>query len=223
MVSLNQDFSPLAHHNSIHNDFVPSHNPPLLPTEIWIEIISNVDLDDLWLNIRPCCLLFYAIGTEIAQRIIRIRVNKLCSVHSGNQLSLTTPHFHWNEIPSNAPTNCNYITWDALPEDQHPDIFLQPSISIPTCFSLYVASEMSWTYTLRVVFHLSEVEDDGIEKWFSESEGGWVMYYGTIKGPMKSDVSEERALKYRRVRPVRCVTPLAGLVRMLLLGPDQGY
>lgn len=49
------------------------------------------------------------------------------------------------------------------------------------------------------------------------------MYYGTIKGPMKMGVSPERALKTRRVCPIMCVVPLAGMVRMLLLGPDQGY
>ena len=65
--------------------------------------------------------------------------------------------------------------------------------------------------------------DDGVEKWVADSEGGWEMYYGTIKGPMERDISPERALKARRVCPTCVVVPLSGLVRMLLLGPDQGY
>jgi hypothetical protein len=154
---------------------------------------------------------------------MRRRVNNLCSVHSGNQLSLTTPHFHWNQIPDDTPTHSNHITWKSLPEDQHPDIFLVPADQIPTCFSLYLATEMSWTYTLKVVFSRAKIEQDGLEKWTSETEGGWVMYYGTIKGPMGSEVSPERALKTRRVCPTCVIVPLAGMVRMLLLGPDQGY
>src|SRR5437016_3652566 len=182
----------------IHDHNLPcGDNLPALPTEIWIEIISSLDLDDVWLNIRPCCLLFHAISTEIAHRIIRTRINNLCSVHSGNQLSLTTPHFHWNEVPSDTQTHSNHITWPTLPDDQHPDIYLIPSTEIPTCFSLYLASEMSWTYTIRIVFHQSGVADDGVEKWFAESDGGWEMYYGTIKGPMKRDVSPQTALRAR--------------------------
>lgn len=49
------------------------------------------------------------------------------------------------------------------------------------------------------------------------------MYYGTIKGPMEKEVSPERALKTRRVCPTGVKVPLAGLARLLLLGPDQGY
>ena len=59
---------------------------PVLPTEIWLEIIGNLDLEDIWLRIRPCCRLFHAISTEIAHKHIAHRVNNLCSVHSGNQL-----------------------------------------------------------------------------------------------------------------------------------------
>jgi hypothetical protein len=150
-------------------------------------------------------------------------VNNLCSVHSGNQLSLTTPHFHWDEPPRDTPTHHTHIIWHALPEDQHPDIFLVPADEIPTCFSLYLGAEMSWTYTLKVRFHRDTVADDGVEKWIAGTEGGWEMYYGTRKGPMKSDTSPERALKFRRVCPTCVVVPLSGVVRMLLLGPDQGY
>ena len=217
--TLQQDVSLL-----IHDHVLPcSDNLPSLPTELWIEIISYLDLDNVWLNIRPCCLLFHAISIEITHRIIRTRINNLCSVHGGNQLNLTTPHFHWNQIPSDIPTHSKHITWPSLPEDQHPDLFLRTTDSIPTCFSLYLASEMSWTYTLRIVFHQSGVEDDGVERWYADSDGGWEMYYGTIKGPMRRDESFEKALRTRRVCPTRCVVPLAGLVRMLLLGPDQGY
>jgi hypothetical protein len=67
------------------------------------------------------------------------------------------------------------------------------------------------------------VADDGVEKWIADSEGGWEMYYGSIKGPVREGTSPERALKVRRVCPTRVVVPLGGLVRMLLLGPDQGY
>ena len=80
---------------------------------------------------------------------------------------------------------------------------------------------MSWTYTLRIVFQRAEVGDDGVEKWISA--GGWEMYYGTIKGPMRKDVTNERALKWRRVCPTRVVVPLVALVKMLFMGPDQGY
>lgn len=193
---------------------------PKLPTELWIEIISHLDLEDIWLHIRPCCLLFNAISVEIVHLHVRTRVNNLCSVHSGNSLSLTTPHFHWNEPPL-TPTNSLFIAWTDLPDDQHPDIFLVPAEEIPTCFSLYLAREMSWTYTLRIVFARSEIGDDGVEKW--TSKGGWEMYYGTVKGPMRRDITNERALKWRRVCPTRVVVPIVGLVRMLLLGPDQGY
>lgn len=117
----------------------------------------------------------------------------------------------------------NHAVWSELPEDQHPDIFLVPAEQIPTCFSLYLAGDMSWTYTLRVIFRRAEVAEDGIEKWVADSEGGWEMYYGTIKGPVQHGVTAERALKWRRVCPTRLVVPLSGLVRMLLLGPDQGY
>jgi hypothetical protein len=92
---------------------------------------------------------------------------------------------------------------------------------IPTCFSLYLASEMSWTYTIRVTFRRQEIADDGVEKWVAE--GGWVMYYGRMQGPMPEDMSNERALKARRVCPTTVKVPLYGLVKMLLLGPDQGY
>ena len=80
---------------------------------------------------------------------------------------------------------------------------------------------MSWTYTVRIVFRRAEVADDGVEKWVAD--GGWEMYYGTIKGPMPNDATPEQELKSRRVCPTCVVVPLAGLVRMLLLGPDQGY
>ena len=79
------------------------------------------------------------------------------------------------------------------------------------------------TYTIRITFRLAEVADDGVEKWTADSEGGWEMYYGTIKGPMEKGVSDERALKTRRVCPTGVKVPLAGLARLLLLGPDQGY
>ena len=217
--TLHKDVSLLTHDHVLPR----GDNLPSLPTELWIEIISHLDLADVWLNIRPCCLLFHAISTEITHRIIKTRINNLCSVHSGNQLSLTTPHFHWNKVPSDTLSHSKHITWSSLPEDQHPDIFLPTADSIPTCFSLYLASEMSWTYTLRIVFHQSGVEDDGVERWYADSEGGWEMYYGTIKGPVIRDVSSERALRTRRVCPIRCVVPLAGLVRMLMMGPDQGY
>ena len=82
---------------------------------------------------------------------------------------------------------------------------------------------MSWTYTIRVHFRLASVADDGVEKWVADSEGGWEMYYGTLKGPMEKDVPPERALKTRRVCPIGVVVPLAGIARMLMLGPDQGY
>lgn len=79
---------------------------------------------------------------------------------------------------------------------------------------------MSWTYTLRVVFFRASIEGDGIERWTS---GGWEMDYGTIEGPVERGAYQEHELKSRRVYPTRCVIPLTGLVRMLLLGPDQGY
>lgn len=113
------------------------------------------------------------------------------------------------------------ITWTGLPQDQHPDIFLVPAEEIPTCFSVYLAEEMSWTYTLRVTFRRAYIADDGVETWIAD--GGWVMYYGRMQGPMPEDMSLERALKARRVCPTTVTVPLAGLVRMLLLGPDQGY
>ena len=82
---------------------------------------------------------------------------------------------------------------------------------------------MSWTYTLQVVFLRDEVAEDGVEKWTCDLDGGWEMYYGTIKGPMNIGISLERELKSRRVCPTMCVVPLVGMVRMLLMGPDQGY
>jgi hypothetical protein len=94
---------------------------------------------------------------------------------------------------------------------------------MPTCFSLYIAAEMSWTYTLKVRFRRDSIADDGVEKWIADSEGGWEMYFGIIKGPMPKDTMPERALKTRRVCPTCVVVPLAGVVRMLLLGADQGY
>jgi len=197
------------------------YSVPALPPEIWIQIISHLELVDVWLNLRPCCLLFHAISIEIAHRHVIQNVNNLCSVHSGNQLSLTTPHFHWDEPPTNHPTHVPYITWNGLPQDQHPDIFLVPADEIPTCFSLYLAPEMSWTYTIRVTFRRAEIADDGIEKWVAD--GGWAMYYGRMQGPMPREISVERALKARRVCPTTVVVPIYALVRMLLLGPDQGY
>ena len=184
--------------------------------------ISNSPSKTTERQIRPVSLLFYAISTEICHRLIKSRVNNLCSVHSGNTLSLTTPHFHWG-FYSQAESHSQRIIYGNLPDDQHPDIFLVPAEEIPTCFSAYLSQEMSWTYTLRIVFLRVEVGDDGVEKWTCNSDGGWEMYYGTIKGPMKMGVSPERALKTRRVCPMMCVVPLAGMVRMLLLGPDQGY
>jgi hypothetical protein len=196
---------------------------PELPPEIWIEVMDYLELEDIWLRIRRCCLLFHAISTEIAHRHVALRINNLCSVHTGNALSLSTPHFHWQGQDSNVSTHLNHVTWSELPEDQHPDIFLVPAEEIPTCFSLYLARDMSWTYTLRIIFRRAEVSDDGVEKWVADSEGGWEMHYGTIKGPVQQGVPPERALKWRRVCPTKLVVPLAGLVRMLLLGPDQGY
>src|SRR5271170_6467992 len=139
---------------------------------------------------------------------MRDRVNNLCSVHSGNSLSLTTPHFHWSALPD-TPTHLNHITWSSLPQDQHPDIFLVPSDEIPTCLSLYLAAEMSWTYTLRIIFHRAEIADDGLERWTCNSEGGWEMHYGSLKGPMPQNVTAEKALRTRRVCPTCCVVPLA--------------
>ena len=226
----------LEHGGRCGISFISSVNSsiPSLPTETWIDILSRLELHEIWLNVRPTCLLFHAISTEIAHRHIRYRVTNLCSVHSGNVLSLTTPHFHWWRIktlknnrrpnfPKGTPTHLNYIAWTSLPRDQHPDIFLAPLDNIPTCFSLYLAAEMSWTYTIKVIFHRAEVASDGVEKWTADSEGGWEMYYGTVKGPMQYKVTPEEALKARRVCPTSLVAPLAGLVRMVLLGPDQGY
>jgi len=198
-------------------------NVPILAAELWIEIISYLDLENIWLHIRPTCLLFHAISTEMAHRYIRIRVNNLCTVHSGNQLSLTTPHFHWYAPPPNTPTNSNHIMWTSVPEDQHPDVVLLRSEEIPTRFSLYLSTEMSWTYTVQIMFHRQGIAADGVEKWISNRDGGWKIYYGIIKGPVDRDVSPEQSLNLRRVRPTCVVVPLAGLVRMLLLGPDQGY
>jgi hypothetical protein len=217
MSTSHQDLSLLTHEHVFS-----SRSQPSLPTEIWIEIISYLDLADLWFHIRLCCLLFYAISTEIAHRIIRARINNLCSVHDGSTLSLTTSHFHWNGVP-NTSTHSSHITWNSLPEDQHPDIFLRAADEIPTSFSLYLPSEMSWTHTLRIVFRRAEIAADGTEKWIADSEGGWEMHYGTIKGPMRRDATSEQALRARRVCPTRCVIPLGGVVRMLLLGPDQSY
>lgn len=116
------------------------------------------------------------------------------------------------------------MSWSSLPEDQHPDIFITPSNTIPCCFSLYLAAEMSWTYTIRVIFELHEKAADGVELWVADSDGGgWEMYYGCQQGPMREGVPADLALRLHRVCPTRVVLPITGLVRMLFLGPDQGY
>jgi hypothetical protein len=128
-------------------------------------------------------------------------------------------HFHWGPSKQPYPTHLNSVTWSSLPEDQHPDIFLVPSDVIETCFSLYHAAEMSWTYVIRVQFHRADIADDGVERWVADTEGGWEMYYGTLQGPMEKDIPPEQALKTRRVCPTCVVVPLAGLARMLLSLP----
>jgi hypothetical protein len=116
------------------------------------------------------------------------------------------------------------MVWSSLPDDQHPDIFLTPTKEIPCCFSIYLAAESSWTYTVRVIFRLSERGEDGVELWRAEEfGGGWRMWYGSRKGPMKEDVPEDIAVRLQRVCPTQVRLPLSGLVRMLFLGPDQGY
>jgi hypothetical protein len=184
--------------------------------------MGNVDeLADMWLHLRPACTLFHAASIEMAHRHIRSRVTNLCSVHSGNQLSLTTPHFHWEEPPQDQPTHLDYMTWTGPPLDQHPDIFVQTAQDMPTCFSLYLAKEMSWTYTLRVTFHREEVEEDGVERW--TAPGGWILYFGRMVGPMAESIRSDREVKLRRLCPCTVMVPLDALVRMMLLGPDQGY
>jgi hypothetical protein len=83
---------------------------------------------------------------------------------------------------------------------------------------------MSWTYTIRVIFHLREQAEDGVELWVADSDGGgWEMHYASQKGPMRETIPPDLALRLHRVCPTSVTIPMAALVRMLFLGPDQGY
>ena len=75
-----------------------------------------------------------------------------------------------------------------------------------------------------MIFHLRERADDGVELWVADSDGAvWELSFGAQKGPMKEDIPADLALRLHRICPTRVVLPLSGLVRMLFLGPDQGY